>query len=232
MINEKIKEFLNSTEEKNQCEIQFRYSDLSRAGQIKLVKLIKAKSSIWTVRDKFRCREIDDAFLLANPVVFANWRNNFSLGQFPRERERELSSLAFNLHKKKISRLTLRNIGEMADRYYDSSIMETILPNRIRIPRPAPPPMPEQPIEDLDNRLDEILRQDEPTTTPITATESLSQHTNTLGRQMGSEIRTGQYVVTDEMREQMREQYIPPLRVYMPPSTEAGMDDLNFKTNN
>lgn len=133
MINAKIKAVIGSLYKlDDRLEIFFRYSDLSRAGQIKLVKLIKAKSRVLTVR-KLRHREIDEAFELADPIIFQNWRTGFNGGQFPAYREVQLSSLAYHMNKKNLNRDSLNRILRACNRDMSGSQRDELVnPQPIR----------------------------------------------------------------------------------------------------
>ena len=102
MINQELANITNEFEQDNDKFICFRYSDLTRPAQVRLIKALKQKSSIQRIKsDKIKCQDMDKALTIVDPPIFENYYNRFSQGQLPRWRELQLSRIIYHLTRKK-----------------------------------------------------------------------------------------------------------------------------------
>lgn len=113
MINQELKEKIKTYQEENrydELKLCFRYNDLNRNAQIKLVKLLKKYSRNKTIRTTITNQQIDEALLIGNPPIFTNNWHVFTGDQFPSWREKKLSKLIYYLNKKTVSIKTKNSI--------------------------------------------------------------------------------------------------------------------------
>jgi len=89
-------ELCNLPEESNEYNrIIFRFNDFNDKTKKKLSRLLKNKSSIYSVHSRVSLKDIEISLSLTNPIIFRNYSNSFSFGQFPRWREKQLSRIIY-----------------------------------------------------------------------------------------------------------------------------------------
>ena len=164
MINQELANITNEFEQDNDKFICFRYSDLTRPAQVRLIKALKQKSSIQRIKsDKIKCQDMDKALTIVDPPIFENYYNRFSQGQLPRWRELQLSRIIYHLNRKgKPNKESIAAIIYNAGKIIREDLRRKYLPTRSEIVEDLQREreterLRNNPIEDLDRRLDEML---------------------------------------------------------------------------
>lgn len=127
---EELQSDIDETYEQNKMVL--RFDDLSKKGQLKLSKLIKQNSPIYTIKKPpeqggVTINEIFHSLRITNPKIMTNggWNNRFCFGSLNRKLGQNLSQIIYYLTRRKPTESTINNIKtKIKTQRYNCSIQE------------------------------------------------------------------------------------------------------------
>ena len=105
----------NINKDKEKEKVLFRFDDLNIEAQYKFVKLIKQRSSIYTVRN-YDEEEIYKCLDMINPVIIKEgWNGGFSKSSIKKGSERYISLAIYKINRRRISEEIINSIRHFTE---------------------------------------------------------------------------------------------------------------------